>query len=214
VSWTPRRFVVLLATVAFCFHWSSSRVQLNTNAISLAAWSLLPAGVALRVLSAGHRRVWAPVALAGVVVWGALFLAEPAYRIATRETPRDGIRLPGLRGIRASAAQAGWMRDLARAMADSADPHARLLLISHRNDINVYAVSTPFWLTPRRPATRYHELHPGITDVESVQREMLAGLEHQPPPVVVREHRFFDDARADATKARMMEHVRSDRLID
>jgi hypothetical protein len=32
-------------------------------------------------------------------------------------------------------------------------------------------------MVDRPAATRYHELHPGITDVEAVQREMIADLE-------------------------------------
>jgi hypothetical protein len=70
----------------------------------------------------------------------------------------------------------------------------------------VFADTTPYWLSSRQPATRYHELHPAITDTAPVQREILADLGRQPPPVVVREHRFHPPL-LDAAKTSFLRHV-------
>ena len=119
---------------------------------------------------------------------------------------KERIDLPGFAGLRVPAARATTLRELAAAIADAGPPEAPILFVSQRNDITVFAASTPFWLTSRRPATRYHEIHPGITDVEWRQREMITALEAGPLPVVVREHRF-PNAYLDPVKAAMQQHV-------
>lgn len=201
-------FIVSFGVIAFWFHRMAAQVQLNTNAISLLAWSGLIVGVGLR--AAGPRTAstvgYRVAAGAAAMCLTALFVAEPAYRTATRIGKYERLGVPQLRGIRVSRADVVWMRELAAAIADAADPPAPLLFLSRRNDIDVFAVSTPFWLTSRRFATRHHELHPGVTDTERVQREMVAQMERGSWPVVVREHRF-DDRGLDIVKARIITHV-------
>jgi hypothetical protein len=208
-------FVVIGSFVAFWFHWSAAHIQLNTHPISLAAWSLLVAGGGWRVAGVGRSRALTWVGTAALVCWSALFVAQPVYLVVTRSSgPYEWLDLPGLRGIRVPRDTAVWMRELARAVDEAEGPDAPLLFLSNRNDIHVFAESTPFWLTDRRSATRYHELHPGITDTDRVQREMLAAIERGPAPVVVREYRF-DDATLDGVKAGFVEHVPvGSRLID
>lgn len=200
-------FVVALATVAFLFHWWAAHVQLNTHAISLTLWGSLVAGAGLAKQPAFRQARWRVIAAVCIVGWGMLFLARPVYNLATESAQRvEWIDLPRLRGIRVSSDRAIWMRQLAGAIRDAGDSDAGLLLLSQRNDVTVYADSEPFWLSERPSATRYHELHPGITDTELVQREMLADLARQPLPVVVREQRF-GDSELDEVKATMRRHV-------
>ena len=75
-----------------------------------------------------------------------------------------------------------------------------VLLVGHRNDVLIYASPQLYWLSQRPMVTRHHELHPGVTDTEPVQRRMLADVGAGPPPVIVREYRFADD-RLDHTKS-------------
>ena len=77
---------------------------------------------------------------------------------------------------------------------------------SFSNDVMIHADSAPFWLTERRPATRHHELHPGVTDTPAVQARMIADLSRERWPVVVREHRF-PDAVLETAKSKMRTHV-------
>ena len=46
-----------------------------------------------------------------------------------------------------------------------------------RNDAIVVSDTRFYYMVDRPAATRYQELHPGVTDVEAVQREMIADLE-------------------------------------
>jgi hypothetical protein len=207
----PAWFIVVFAFVAFWFHWAAAHVQINTHAISLAAWGGLIGGAGL--LRANADKPWsrrfASVAIAG---WGLLFVAEPAYLMARAPAGAMWLGLPGLRGIKVPEPDALWMRELATALTEGGEPEASLLVLSNRNDINVFAESTPYWLTARHPATRHHELHPGVTDTEEVQRQMLAQIARGPLPVIAREHRF-SDGLLDSAKERISQHVRIGSLL-
>lgn len=203
---TTSRFIATFSGAALVLHWSAAHVQLNTHAVSLAAWAALAGSTAL------SRRRWTSRRQAGLATvvlatWGLAFVAEPAARLTRRlGEPTEWIGLPRLAGLRASTDDAAWLRALSRAIADAAPADRPLLFLSHRNDVHIYAESVPFWLSPRRSATRYHELHPGITDTEPRQREMLAAIAAGPLPVVVREHRFAAET-LDPVKAEFLQHV-------
>ncbi len=211
----PQMFIVVFGFLEFWLHWGAAHVQINTNAISLTAWGALVGSVSLRDLrTTAPGRFW--MATAGVALWAACFAGEPAYRAATSASGQsEWLELPHLRGIRAPHESAESMRALAAAMASEGDADARLLFLSYRNDVHIFAESTPFWLSARRPAVGYHELHPGVTDTEAIQRRMLSQLAAGRAPIVVREHRFTDDTGLDAVKAAMLQHVRvGSALID
>jgi hypothetical protein len=197
-------FLATFAFVAFWLHWFAAHVQLNTHAISIGAWSLAVAAAA--VGSVSKRPVVSAAFLAVVAVWGLAFLAEPVYSAMTRAQTSSWIGLPGLTGIRAPEAQAQWMRDLAGALDAEDVPEAPLLVTSHRNHVHIYAESVPYWLTSRRPATRHHELHPGVTDTAPVQARIIASVSREPLPVVVREIRFTD-AQLEPFLTMVRDHV-------
>lgn len=208
---TPERadrraaLLVAFAVPAFAMHWWAAHVQINTNAISLAAWGAMVAAVGFSRLRLSRPVVGAVGGALGV--WMLLAVSESGYlavqHLLRAHTP---VGLPHLSGIRATPEAAADLRDLSMAMLDAGPREAPLLFVSRRNDMMIYAQSVPFWLTDRRPATRYAELHPGITDVERGQREMLAQIARGRPPVVVREYRFTDET-LDATKAELQAHV-------
>jgi hypothetical protein len=165
--------------------WLAAHVQVNTHKVTLAALALLVVGIGF-----GDRRRLIALLSVG---WSLVLVAEPLEVMRLRL--RDGVEtleLPRLSGIRVTRGDAAWMRGLHAALSDAAPPRARLLLAGARNDVLIFADSTPFWLSIRIPATCHHELHPGITDTEVVQRRMISDLESGAPPVVVREHRFRD----------------------
>ena len=98
------------------------------------------------------------------------------------------------------------MRRLAAALDQAAPAEVPLLLLANRNDIVVYAEGFPYWLSDRPMVTRHHELHPGITDTEIVQKQMLREIESVRLPVLVREYRFKDDV-LERIKADFLERV-------
>jgi hypothetical protein len=193
------RLVSVIAFVAFWLHWIAAHVQVNTHVISLTAWGGLAAGAAISgwEVDQANRARWARVALAA---WTLGLLVEPAARVVVRATePSTWVGLDRLRGIRVATSDAAWMRQLAQRLA-AGDPRAAVLFAGNRNDLNIFAESTPYWLTSRRPASAYHELHPGVTDTEAVQRRIIAGLSPDVPPIIVREYRFSDAVVDDVLK--------------
>jgi hypothetical protein len=186
----------VFAGVLFALVWNAAHVQINTHLVTmtgLGAWAGL-AGLAPRSGPAGRRPWLRRTVRAAAIVWACALLYGPAERLRT--STAEGLQpagLPGLRGILVPPDQAAWMSGLAGAMQRAGPPESPLLLVGRRNDVLIYASSRVYWLSQRRMVTRHHELHPGVTDTEAVQRRMLADLESGPPPVVVREHRFGDD---------------------
>ena len=195
------RCLAAFAASMVAFHAMAARVQLNTHASSLVLWSALLTVAGLRLVGGRRGRFVRGLAVTWLAAWAALVVAEPVYHRILRASAGDQLDLPGLHGMRST--DAGWMRRLAAAVAEAAPPEAPLVLVGRRNDVLIHANSIPYWLSERRPATRYHELHPGITDTEAVQREMIADLERGPLPVVVREHRH-SDGRLEMFKERML----------
>ena len=199
--WPARRslpphavFIIAFAAAAFWMHWMSAHVQMNTNAVTLAAYGGLIGAAGLAQFSARRPRVAAVLAAGFLVACAGVYNARRVYDGVTQPSEaRERIGLPGLGGLRASASRAADLRALAAEIAAAAPPDAPLLFLSRRNDLVIYAAPAPFWLSPRRPATRYHEIHPGVTDVQARQQEMIDALNAAPLPVVVREHRFPDD---------------------
>jgi hypothetical protein len=181
------RRLVAVAALAFPLFWLAAHVQVNTHKVTLAALALVVAGFGL----GRAPRLFGVIC----IVWSLVLLAEPAERL--RRVARDGVEragIPRLEGVLATSREAAWMRGLRDAMARAAPPGAPVLFAGRRNDVMIHADSAPFWLTDRRSASRHHELHPGVSDVEAVQRRMIAELDAFPDVVVVREHRFGDAA--------------------
>jgi hypothetical protein len=122
-------------------------------------------------------------------------LVEPSYWLLQRyRQPRVRVNVAALRGIRVQPALAEELNSLSAAIAAQLPPDAPVLILSSRNDVHIFTPATYYWLTPRRFATRYHQLHPGVTDTPAVQARMLRELDSGPLPVLLREHRFADDA--------------------
>jgi len=211
-----QRLLLAFMLGAFPLYWIAAHVQINTHAVTLAG---IGAVVAAAGITASYPRLHWRSASGGALVlatmlWCAVVCLEPAYRTARRVVwGTEQLRIPKLTGMSAPVADVTWMRRLAAALAHG-QPGAALLVLGNRNDVHVVADLTPYWLSDRVPATRYHELHPGITDTEPIQREMLEHLANQPLPVLIREHRFTSD-ELDRVKSSFLRHVRvGSTLID
>lgn len=193
--------LILFSLAAFPLFWNAAHVQINTHPNTLTALAALIGSAAF--FSARSIRRLVPATL--VCVWFLVLMAEPAYLFQQRlRKGGEFVRLPHLGGIRVLHNDAAWMRRLASAIQKAAPSDRGLLVLSNRNDVVIYCEGIPYWLSDRKMITRYHELHPGVTDTLAAQQEMLADLAAVPLPVVVREHRFTHLERA---KKRLSEHL-------
>jgi hypothetical protein len=204
-----RLSLVVFSLTAFPLFWSAAHVQLNTHVITLTALGTLlgVSGLFASPVSPVRVRHFTPLMIAIATAWGAVHVAESGAKFAlSLAQGREWVGLPHLGGIAVPPANAGWMRGLAAAMREIEPPGAPLLMLANRNDVVVFAEGVPYWLSDRPMATRHHELHPGVTDTEPVQRRMVADLQRGRLPVLVREHRF-DDNVLESIKAQFLEHV-------
>jgi hypothetical protein len=201
--------IVTFAAVNFALVWNAAHVQLNTHIVSMTGLGALlcVAGVFARPIERHRTR---PLLIAGgalAAIWIAVMLAEPGAKFAISASKgRTWVGLPHLRGITAAPDDVVWMRELAAAIEAADRPDTPLLMLANRNDVVVHAEGFPYWLSDRAYVTRHHELHPGITDTLTGQREMLEDIGRVPPPVVVREYRF-NDATLETMKQDFLRHV-------
>ena len=76
----------------------------------------------------------------------------------------------------------------------------------YRHDVVVVGGNAIQFQVARPPATRYHEMHPGIVDTEPVQREMIADLERQGVSLLILQE-LFNDEILDRVKAEQRAHL-------
>lgn len=186
--------ILVFALVMLPLVWTAAHVQANTHRVTLPALGILIGAAGLlgmRNLGASPARPWQVLTLAVVAVWMASLLPERVALLHATWFPNPRqVNLPHLAGIVVSGSEARELRGLAQAIARAAPPEAPMVMLAERNDVVIHAAGVPYWLTDRRWVTRHHELHPGITDTEPYQRQMLADIRSGIPPVVVLEHRF------------------------
>lgn len=183
--WTFALFATFLA------HQLASQVQINTHVISWSAWAVL----ALAPTWARNRvRSWRLAALGATL---ALFAAHGVALLVHHvvETPRHTAEapLPAARGMRVLPSDATALTRLAALVERYVPEDGRLYAGERRHDIAITSPKRLYFLLGRRPAVRYHELHPAITDTEPVQREMLEDLERHEVRLVILRRTFPDD---------------------
>ena len=170
--------VTALSLSTMPLFWGSAHVQHNTNFSSLWIFSVL---LGTLVWAGGDIRPLVRVALASLfVIATGSFLIRPARHIAlaalswpdqaTLDFPRvAGLRLPG-REYRIYQPIVSFIR---RHVPESEPIYVGL----GRHDAVVISDQSFYFLSGRRVASRYNELHPGIVDREEVQREIIADLD-------------------------------------
>jgi len=194
-AWPPARRAVTFLLAAYPLFWLAGHVQLNTHKITIAGLGALVGLAGLSGFGRKHLfKAWSArlALLAILVVWSGLIMLRPLERLRRTGGRFEWVGLPRLEGIVATPARAANLRELAASIEEAGPPDSPLLLLGRRNDVLIYAGSAPYWLTSRRMVTAHHELHPGVTDTETVQGRMLEDVSRGPMPVLVLEHRFGD----------------------
>lgn len=158
------------------YGWAA-HTQLNTHLVSMAIAVLLGTVVAWPFLqSRALRAVLASIALfqiSGLLLRPALEVALPLRGWSRIES----LGLPHARGILVSAREREAYGKIRAFVDEHVAPDEPVYLGVARHDAIVINNPRFLWLLDRPCATRYHELHPGVTDRDDVQREMIADLE-------------------------------------
>jgi hypothetical protein len=171
-----RRALLALALLAMPLFFAAAHVQQNTHLTSLALCAFLAGSAAWPVLGRSLRRV----ALVLLALWIPGLWLRPVMEALQPLRVWSGwarLDLPVARGVFVSPSEErryGTVAAFVEANVPPGEPiHAGVV----RNDAVVVSDARFYYLVDRPAATRYHELHPGVTDTESVQREMIADLE-------------------------------------
>jgi predicted kinase len=171
----PAKLATCCAMLAWMsLAWWAAHTQQNTHMTTMAV-----AAAVLGTIAWTESARWKPVIAAlglayaaGLAIGPAMQLHPPLFLWSGR--PERG--LPRARWIRRE-------RDLYRAVADFVEervPRGEPIYMGvARHDAIVINNPRFAWLVGRPAATRYHELHPGVTDRDDVQREMIEDLERE-----------------------------------
>ncbi len=169
--------VALVCLTAMPLFWASAHVQQNTHFHSLWILSVLLGGLAWgsTTTSTAIRRWVAAlfvVLTAAHLVTPARKAAEMAYSWPDHRT----LDASGAGVLRLSREKHDVYQPIVAFVRDNVPASEPIYVGLVRHDAMVFATQDFYYLSGRRAATRYNELHPGITDREAVQREIIGDL--------------------------------------
>ena len=166
--------LVLLAPMPL--FWSAAHVQQNTHLKSLAL-SVLLLGALAWMHSGGRQRVALGV-LAGAYALGlAILPASQAWLMASAWPKSRTLGLPATGPVRVSAREHAFYSAIVGWVRAHTEPGEPLYCGLVRHDAPVIGNQRFHYLAERPPATRWTEMHPGITDSEEIQRATIQALE-------------------------------------
>ncbi len=173
------RLGLAILLTALPLYWWAAHTQQNTHFTSMGVASIL----ALVLVSPCLRgRVGRGTFLALALFQVTALFTRPLLDVALplRAWSRvESLDLPHAAGICVSPREREVYSKI-RAFTDArVAPDEPVYLGVERHDAIVINNPRFLWLLDRPCATRYHELHPAITDREDVQREMIAELERR-----------------------------------
>lgn len=193
--------------VAFLLHYSAAHVQINTHIISMSVYAALLAIIVFRLArnrtsgGLGTRAVFALLAIS----WLAALTTDPAYALA-RNQDHVELQLSRASGFKLPAHRALALGALA-SFIDKELPAGREIFIGlQRHDVIIVGDVIAYFLLARPSATRYHELHPAVTDTVEVQHEIVGDLRRKAVPLIVTRE-MFSAEHLERTKKHFRENL-------
>ena len=157
--------------------WASAHVQQNTNFMSMWILSILLGAIAM---TAVREPTWRRGLAGGFVAYtGAFFIstvlsfAEIVYLGMNYAT----LRFPSVAGVRMPEQRYRIIQPIVSYIRENVPESEAIYAGLVRHDAVVINNQNFYFMSGRRVASRYNELHPGIVDREEVQREIIADLE-------------------------------------
>jgi len=170
---TPPALVLALALLPL--FWMAAHVQQNTHVATMAALSAIVLATAWSTRSLSR---WALGLVGSFHALGLLLAPALALAQMAREMPRARVLdVPGAALVMVPHETHAVMAPIAALVRERVPPGEPIYVGLARHDATVISSPILYHLCDRRPAVRYHELHPGITDREDVQAEMRASIE-------------------------------------
>lgn len=170
---TPPALALALALLPL--FWMAAHVQQNTHVLTMAALSAIVLATAWGTHSISR---WA-LGVAGTFhALGLLVAPAVAFVQMARAIPRAHVlEVPGAALVMVPEETHAALRPIAAFVRQNVPADEPIYVGLERHDATVISSPILYYLCDRRPAVRYHELHPGVTDREDVQAEMLGWIE-------------------------------------
>ena len=202
MAWRKHRPVHLAAGVTFSvgylLHYVAAHTQINTHIITLSVYAACLGSISYDLLEGklfGERLARARLLFPVVVIgWFLSLSARPAYdtwqqwNSATAE-----LELARISGFKATPQEAHALVQLASFVDNHLPENQEIFVGLHRHDVVIMGDTMVYFILNRPSGTRYHELHPAITDTASVQREIIHDLQNKNIPLIVLKHFFSDE---------------------
>ncbi len=195
--------------VGFLLHYSAAHIQINTHIITMSVYGAAQ-GVIFYAMRA--KRGWTLrsslanlLVFAVVVGWLLVLMAKPLYVGWTNwQTATATIEVPKLAGFNLSPEEASNLTALTNYVDSHVPPDQAIYIGMQRHDVVIVGDILSYFMLDRPIATRYHELHPAITDTARVQKEIIGELQSKKVALIVRRERFskqtLETAKADFLK--------------
>ena len=183
--------------VAFLLHYSSAHIQVNTNIISMSLYAALLGTLLYRLISQAPwpgRTAWFN-ALASVFAtgWILVLFMQPVYdQLNLRDQATSEIELPKVSGIKVPPEQQKTLRELYEFTSTNVPPDRKIFIGLHRHDASVIGDSLTYFVLDRLNATRNDQLHPGVIDRQSTQRQIIRDLETGDIDLILTKQIFSD----------------------
>lgn len=209
-------------STAYLLHYAAAHVQINTHIISLSVYGALLGLIFLDLLE--HEIGFQGPSLAHLIslgLAGGWFLAlatEPVDKawvdqkhLTAELTSEKGS------GLKVSPQLASNYSELIAFVNRNLRPDEHLFIGLHRHDVVIVGANAADYFLLNRPiATRYHEIHPGIADTATVQREIIRDLQAKNVALIILK-RIKTDESLDEVKRdflRNLPHIGATDLDD
>jgi hypothetical protein len=185
-------------SVGYLLHYAAAHVQINTHMVTMSVYAAC-LGLLLYDLAVDeiftNRSVYKWVAATAGLGWILSLSAKPLYvnwqhrRLSTAE-----LQLSKVAGFNASSTDSRAFAELSAFVHAHTEPRQRLFVGLHRHDVVIIGDVMIYFVLDRPSATRYHELHPAVTDTARVQNEIIRDLQEKNVSLVILKYIFSDEA--------------------
>jgi hypothetical protein len=198
-------------SVGYLLHYSAAHVQINTHIITMSVYAFW-LGVIFynlvedKLFTGKHIiiRLLVPCLAAG---WLLSLTARPMYDAwKIRNTATVELRLAKISGLMTTPNRARTLSRLVACVEKHVPQGQELFVGMHRHDIVIVGDTMLYFILDRPSATRYHELHPAITDTASIQNEIISDLQRKNVSLIILKH-MFSDKSLDKTKHSFLKNL-------
>ncbi|MGQ0542154.1 MAG: hypothetical protein ACT4O9_09945 [Blastocatellia bacterium] len=190
--------LIVMFSSAFLFHYNAAHVQINTHIISLSIYSSLLAVVLFTIskdfIGFASSKLPRMAGIGFACMWLAALLAAPAYNIYMKSGVETAVlTLPKVDGLRIESDEAAYLSALSSLVDKYVSQDETIYIGLNRHDALLIGDTRLYFILNRPSATKYHELHPAITDTTPVQIEMIEEIRNKNVRMLVLKHIFNDE---------------------